>query len=49
MKKRYIAIIVILLLVVGYFIYYVNDYYHADETSLSYINGSGKCQCQQSQ
>ncbi|WP_407416455.1 alpha/beta hydrolase [Methanobrevibacter sp.] len=41
MKKRYIAIIVILLLVVGYFIYYVNDYYHADETSLSYINGSG--------
>ena len=41
MKKRYIIIIIILILIGAYFIYYVNDYYHADTTSLSYMNGSG--------
>lgn len=40
MKKRYLVLILIFLLIFVYCIYYVNDYYHADDTSLSYINGS---------
>ena len=40
MKKRYLILIIILIFLGAYCIYYVNDYYHADDTSLSYINGS---------
>ena len=40
MKKRYLILIIILILLCAYCLYYVNDYYHADNTSLSYINGS---------
>lgn len=40
MKKRYLILIIVIILIFAYCIYYVNDYYHADNTSLSYINGS---------
>lgn len=40
MKKRYIILIIILILIIGFGIYYVNDYSHSDSTALSYINGS---------
>lgn len=40
MKKRYSILILILLLIFASGIYYFNDYYHADSTALSYINGS---------
>lgn len=42
MNKKYIlAVLIILLLsVLAYGIYYVNDFYHADETALSYIDGN---------
>ena len=40
MKKRYLILIIMLIFLGAYCIYYVNDYYHADDTSLSYINGS---------
>lgn len=40
MKKRYRIIIIILIFIGAYCLYYINDYYHADSTSLSYINGS---------
>ena len=40
MKKRYIIIIaVILIIAVASFVYF-NDYYHADSTALQYLNGS---------
>ena len=38
--KRYIILIIILILIIGFGIYYVNDYSHSDSTALSYINGS---------
>lgn len=41
MKKRYLIPIIILILIGAYGLYYVNDYYHADNTALSYMNGSG--------
>ena len=43
MRKKLIAGIVIVLIfaVAGYGIYYVNDYYHADDTAVGYLNGSG--------
>lgn len=40
MKKRYIILIIILILIIGFSVYYVNDYSHSDSTALSYINGS---------
>lgn len=41
MKKRYIAIIAIILAIALFSIYYVNDYYHADSDALKYLNASG--------
>lgn len=41
MKKRYIAIIIILLAIVLAGAYYINDYYHADNEALKYLNSSG--------
>jgi len=40
MKKRYIILIIILIIMLGFGIY-VSDYSHSDSTALSYINGSG--------
>ena len=40
MKKRYLILIIVLILIGAYCIYYVNDYYHADSTGLSYVNDS---------
>ena len=40
MKKGYIILIIILILIIGFSVYYVNDYSHSDSTALSYINGS---------
>lgn len=40
MKKRYIILIIILILIIGFSVYYVSDYSHSDSTALSYINGS---------
>lgn len=40
MKKRYIILLIVILIIgVSSFIYF-NDYYHADSTALKYINGS---------
>ena len=39
MKKRYIILIIILIIMLGFGIY-VSDYSHSDSTALSYINGS---------
>ena len=39
MKKRYIILIIILILIIGFSVY-VSDYSHSDSTALSYINGS---------
>ena len=39
MKKRYIKLIIILIIMLGFGIY-VSDYSHSDSTALSYINGS---------
>lgn len=43
MRKKLIvaAIAVLILAVFAYGIYYVNDYYHADETALACLNGDG--------
>ena len=38
LKKSLYMVIVLLILLAGYSIYYFNDYYHADESSLSLIN-----------
>lgn len=42
MKKKIIIIIIIILFagILAYGLYYVNDYYHADETAQKYINGT---------
>ncbi len=40
MKRRYLVLIFIFLLIGVYCLYYVNDYNKADDASLSYINGS---------
>lgn len=40
MKKRYIIILIAIILIGVSFIIYFNDYYHADSTALKYINGS---------
>lgn len=40
MKKRYLILIIILLLIFVSGIYYFNDFYRADATALTYINGS---------
>ena len=40
MKKRYIILIIILILIIGFSVYYVNDYYHADDTAKNYMNGT---------
>ena len=40
MQKRYLILIISLILISLYCLYYVNDYYRADNSSLSYINGS---------
>ena len=40
MQKRYLILIISLILISIYCLYYVNDYYRADNSSLSYINGS---------
>ena len=40
MKKRYIAIIIILLAMASLSIYYANDYSRADSEALKYLNGS---------
>ena len=39
MKKRYIILIIILIIMLGFGIY-DSDYSHSDSTALSYINGS---------
>ena len=41
MKKRYIAIIILILSIALFGIFYVNDYYHADSEALKYLNASG--------
>ena len=43
MKKKSIIVIIliIVLAVFAYGIYYVNDYYHADDTANQYLNGTG--------
>lgn len=42
MNKKAIIIIILILIVAvfAYGIYYINDYYHADDSAKSYINGS---------
>lgn len=43
MKKHYYVLMIVavmLIAVISYGIYYVNDYYHADETANSYLAGS---------
>lgn len=39
MKKRYIALLIILIAIVGFGIYYVTDFYHAEENIDSYVPG----------
>lgn len=39
-KKFKIAIIVILALILGYGIFYMTDYYHAEKTATDYMNGT---------
>ena len=39
-RKVKIAAIVILVLIVGYGIYYINDYYRADDTAADFLNGT---------
>ena len=39
-KKILITALIVIIIIVGFGIYYVNDYYHADKTALEYINGS---------
>ncbi|WP_407415893.1 alpha/beta hydrolase [Methanobrevibacter sp.] len=39
-KKIKIAIIIVILLVVGYATYYFTDYYHAESTATDYLNGT---------
>ena len=39
-KKIKIALIIVLLLIVGFAIFYVNDYYHADEMASDSLNAS---------
>lgn len=40
MKKRYMVLIIILLSIFAFSIYYVNDYYHANSSALTFLNGS---------
>lgn len=40
-KKIKIAVIAALLLIVGFAIFYINDYYHADEIAIDSLNASG--------
>lgn len=40
-KKIKIAIVIILLLILGYGIFYLTDYYHAEKTATDLLNGSG--------
>lgn len=39
-KKILIAIAVILVLIVGYGVFYLTDYYHAEKTATDYLNGT---------
>lgn len=39
-KKLKIAIILVLALILGYGIFYLTDYYHAEKTATDYINGT---------
>lgn len=39
-KKIKIAIIVVLVLILGYGIFYLTDYYHAQKTATDYLNGT---------
>ncbi|WP_405276277.1 alpha/beta hydrolase [Methanobrevibacter sp.] len=40
-KKVKIAIVIILLLILGYGIFYLTDYYHAEKTATDLLNGTG--------
>ena len=40
-KKIKIAIVIILLLILGYGIFYLTDYYHAEKTATDLLNGTG--------
>lgn len=40
-KKIKIAIVVIVVLILGYGIFYLTDYYHAEDTVSQYLNGRG--------
>lgn len=39
-KKLKIAIIIVILLIVGYATYYFTDFYHAESTATDYLNGT---------
>lgn len=43
MRKKSIIVIILLIVltILAYGIYYVNDYYHADDTANQYLNGTG--------
>ena len=40
-KKIKIAVIIVLLLIVGFAIFYINDYYHAEKIAADSLNASG--------
>lgn len=39
-RKIKIALVIVLLLIVGFAVFYLNDYYHADETAVGCMNAS---------
>ena len=39
-KKIKIAIVIILLLIVGFAIFYISDYYHAEKVAVDSLNGT---------
>lgn len=39
-RKIKIALVIVLLLIVGFAVFYLNDYYHADETAVGCLNAS---------
>ena len=40
-KKVKIALVIIVILILGYGIFYLTDYYHAEKTATDFLNGSG--------